>query len=775
MKTLTQLSHYKEGYPAIDRSNVAGALQHFQNINELKSFSDKKRRQSMIVRVEFFDVANETATSGGAYVTLQYAGANVLDATWQNLDNWTFILSNVTNSIDVAYLSDGDTVVRTNTATVQAVPIQQSYNTINIIEQYRTVNAVDSVLNSIKAYGNTSSGAKELYSKIETTIDDPTNTAHDGTVDMYVAIDGAVTKVVTIDKTGVDILAGSVKLDGIAIDSQGSLPVFYTAGTSQVAALTSSTTLADDDLILVELASGGFRKLRADKISSVSNVAKLDDATVTFVNSLYAGSINASAPSADTDVVFAAVNTSDATTFTVTGAGNVNATNVDVTGKYYVNGTQITTAALADTSYIVKTNQSNTLSGYLQTIERDTDLQLKLNNTGQASAFGYLGSNSTNAIMFHNNAGTLVGRIEQTGQAAFPFSTLTPMMYVEDANTKLYKDASNNLVFEDAVSGVNTLASILEAIESSGDVSAPASSTDNAVVRFNGTTGKALQNSAVTISDAGYVTGARYQIGSSATYMYKDASNNLTFVDANTGSKTLAALAAALQSTDINTTPVNGATTKVISSSWAYTHANATNPHNITKSTLGLADLENIKVSTWQGSSNITTLGTITTGVWHASTIAIAYGGTGQTTAQGAINALSAVSSAANETVLTKDTGSGNAVFKSLSVPANHITYSRVGSDLKSYSTSAPPWDFGAAGIIRHTMTANTTAAFTNYKLNKTVTVEITGEFTLDLSSTDFVQLKGSLPYDGTVKNWIVFTCVDDVTPVVLYTILQPA
>ena len=40
-------------------------------------------------------------------------------------------------------------------------------------------------------------------------------------------------------------------------------------------------------------------------------------------------------------------------------------------------------------------------------------------------------------------------------------------------------------------------------IGGSGDVVGPASSTDNAVVRFDSTTGKLLQNSAVTIGDDG--------------------------------------------------------------------------------------------------------------------------------------------------------------------------------------------------------------------------------------------------------------------------------
>lgn len=43
-----------------------------------------------------------------------------------------------------------------------------------------------------------------------------------------------------------------------------------------------------------------------------------------------------------------------------------------------------------------------------------------------------------------------------------------------------------------------------------GDVSGPASSTDNAVARFNGTTGKSIQNSTVTIDDNGVITTPRY-------------------------------------------------------------------------------------------------------------------------------------------------------------------------------------------------------------------------------------------------------------------------
>ncbi|PPD53658.1 MAG: hypothetical protein CTY12_04640, partial [Methylotenera sp.] len=52
----------------------------------------------------------------------------------------------------------------------------------------------------------------------------------------------------------------------------------------------------------------------------------------------------------------------------------------------------------------------------------------------------------------------------------------------------------------------------------------------------------------------------------------------------------------------------------------------------VTKSDVGLNLVENTALSTWVGSSNITTLGTISTGTWNATNISIAKGGTGLST-----------------------------------------------------------------------------------------------------------------------------------------------
>jgi hypothetical protein len=55
-----------------------------------------------------------------------------------------------------------------------------------------------------------------------------------------------------------------------------------------------------------------------------------------------------------------------------------------------------------------------------------------------------------------------------------------------------------------------------------------------------------------------------------------------------------------------------------------------------TKTMLSIDNVENTALSTWPGTSNLTTLGSVTTGTWNATSIAIAKGGTGASTAAGA-------------------------------------------------------------------------------------------------------------------------------------------
>lgn len=117
--------------------------------------------------------------------------------------------------------------------------------------------------------------------------------------------------------------------------------------------------------------------------------------------------------------------------------------------------------------------------------------------------------------------------------------------------------------------------------------------------------------------------------------------------------------------------------------------ANQSNPHAVTKSQIGLGDVENIKLSSWEGSTSITTLGAVTTGEWKASKIANDYlvSSTiqiGSTTVSlgGAIEALSGIESISlkgnNDAKLTYDNGawhlSGNLLVD------GYITAGGVGS-----------------------------------------------------------------------------------------------
>ena len=58
------------------------------------------------------------------------------------------------------------------------------------------------------------------------------------------------------------------------------------------------------------------------------------------------------------------------------------------------------------------------------------------------------------------------------------------------------------------------------------------------------------------------------------------------------------------------------------------------------RTSIGLGSVENTALSTWAGTTNITTLGTITTGTWSGTAVAVSKGGTGSTTASAARTAL---------------------------------------------------------------------------------------------------------------------------------------
>ena len=84
------------------------------------------------------------------------------------------------------------------------------------------------------------------------------------------------------------------------------------------------------------------------------------------------------------------------------------------------------------------------------------------------------------------------------------------------------------LFYEDSSGVVQVLATKAGA---SGDVVGPASATDNAVARYDGTTGKIIQNSAVTIADDGATVIAANSASDGLRITQLGAGNALTVED----------------------------------------------------------------------------------------------------------------------------------------------------------------------------------------------------------------------------------------------------
>ena len=99
----------------------------------------------------------------------------------------------------------------------------------------------------------------------------------------------------------------------------------------------------------------------------------------------------------------------------------------------------------------------------------------------------------------------------------------------------LYGNGSGGFSNVTVGTGLTFAGGTLDATGGSGDVVGPASATDNALVRFDTTTGKLIQNSVATLTDAGILSTDKELVGSNANFT--DFPNaQAVFSQANTGS-----------------------------------------------------------------------------------------------------------------------------------------------------------------------------------------------------------------------------------------------
>lgn len=165
----------------------------------------------------------------------------------------------------------------------------------------------------------------------------------------------------------------------------------------------------------------------------------------------------------------------------------------------------------------------------------------------------------------------------------------------------------------------------------------------------------------------------------------------------------------------------NTTTTKnFLSQTGTGTNGAAPSWSTVSKNDVGLGSVENTAISTWAGSSNITTLGTVGTGTWNATTIGLSKGGTNAsiTATNGGIvystaSAL-AVSSAGTSGQILSSGGAGAPTWVS-TVSGLTVTGLKETKTAPSISSGTLTLDCSVGNVFAVSLNANiTTLSFTN-------------------------------------------------------------
>lgn len=289
-------------------------------------------------------------------------------------------------------------------------------------------------------------------------------------------------------------------------------------------------------------------------------------------------------------------------------------------------------------------------------------------NGGAATSFGSLNIGGVLATTINiGNAGsttTITGTFSTpslTGLQNFTFATTgdfdggAKLTLVGDATISL--GADNGLVLADRPLSTTNVANV-GVLQSAGGISTGAHLGSSGLITFNGATSGTPSLKCADVAGTASLT-LPTSNGTNHYVMQTDGSGALSFVDgsnisglngSNISSGTVAdaRLSANVPimtsnvlpvASGINLTALNAGS---LGSGTAPTARLGTGTANsgsvlygdqtykaLNSASVGLGSVENTALSTWAGTSNITTLGTIGTGVWSGTTIVVGKGGTG--------------------------------------------------------------------------------------------------------------------------------------------------
>jgi len=387
--------------------------------------------------------------------------------------------------------------------------------------------------------------------------------------DQNINIGTAGTRAVTVgNNTATSSLALIAGSTGATIDSTGVVEINSTAGVISVG------NDADDQNI--NIGTAGTRAITVGNATATTGLDLVSGSTGTNVDSTGAIAINSSAGtiSVGNDVVNQDINIGTAGTRTVTVG-----TSTAISALDLISGA---TGTRVDSTGVVEINSS----GGAISIGNDADAQdvniatdgarsVTVGNNADAATVVDIIGGATNGVRINNDinspiaigSGTSTGAITIGNDAGAVSQTInvatgnvtTGVRQVNigtgtvgagtqdiaignaDANTTLtingvaYKYPTAIGSVNDVLAISSTAPNVLSWATKAGDVTGPGSATDNAIARFDLTTGKIIQNSGVIIDDSDNVTGVA-EFTSAGTASINDSANFATTI--NTGTST---------------------------------------------------------------------------------------------------------------------------------------------------------------------------------------------------------------------------------------------